>query len=147
MKRLIGLCALAALCGCSTITRGTNDTWVVETTPPGAEVSTSNGYQCASTPCAIKMPRRSEFVATIEKDGYETVTVNVTYQVSGSGGAAMAGNVLVGGIIGAAVDAGTGSMNDLVPNPVAIDLVPVASPDQPVAEPAAELAADAPGTG
>ena len=71
------------------------------------------------------MPRRSEFVATVERDGYETVTVNVTYQISGQGGAAMAGNVLVGGIIGAAVDAGTGAMNDLVPNPVILQLVPI----------------------
>jgi hypothetical protein len=71
------------------------------------------------------MPRRSEFVATIERDGYETVTVNVTHQVSGAGGASMAGNIILGGIIGAAVDAGTGAMNDLVPNPVHINLVPL----------------------
>jgi len=113
------------LAGCGTITRGSNDTWVVETTPPGASVSTSNGYRCDSTPCAIKMPRRSEFVATIERDGFETVTVNVTHQVSTAGGTSMAGNVLVGGIIGAAIDAGSGSMNDLVPNPVVITLVPI----------------------
>lgn len=125
MRHIIGLCAVVALAGCSTVTRGTKDTWVIETTPPGAEVTTSNGYHCASTPCAIKMPRRSEFVATVERDGYETVTVNVTHQVSGQGGAAMAGNVLVGGIIGAAVDAGTGAMNDLVPNPVILQLVPI----------------------
>jgi hypothetical protein len=71
------------------------------------------------------MPRRSEFVATIEKDGYETVTVNVTHQISGAGGAGMAGNVLVGGLIGVAVDASTGAMNDLVPNPVVVELVPL----------------------
>lgn len=126
MKNLITVaCVAVALAGCSTVTRGTNDTWVVETTPPGAQVTTSNGYQCASTPCAIKMPRRSEFVATISRDGYETVEVNVTHQVSSAGGTAMAGNVLVGGLIGAAVDAGTGAMNDLVPNPVIIELVPI----------------------
>ena len=71
------------------------------------------------------MPRRSEFVATITREGYETVTVNVTHQVSGQGGAAMAGNVVLGGLIGAAVDASTGAMNDLVPNPVIIELVPL----------------------
>jgi hypothetical protein len=126
MKKILMLAASAAmLAGCTTITRGTEDTWVVETTPPGATVSTSNGYHCDSTPCAIKMPRRSEFVATIEKDGYETVTVNVTHQISGAGGAGMAGNVLVGGLIGVAVDASTGAMNDLVPNPVVVELVPL----------------------
>jgi hypothetical protein len=30
----------------------------------------------------------------------------------------MAGNVLVGGLIGAGVDVATGAMNDLTPNPV-----------------------------
>ena len=126
MKKFMLVAASAmVLAGCGTITRGSNDTWVVETTPPGASVSTSNGYQCDSTPCAIKMPRRSEFVATIERDGFETVTVNVTHQVSTAGGTSMAGNVLVGGIIGAAIDAGSGSMNDLVPNPVVITLVPI----------------------
>ncbi|WP_417468587.1 PEGA domain-containing protein [Maricaulis sp.] len=126
--KMLTVAAVAAsfvLAGCGTITRGSNDTWVVETDPPGASVTTSNGFQCASTPCALKMPRRSEFVATIERAGYETVTVNVTHQVSSAGGASMAGNVLVGGLIGAAVDAGTGSMNDLVPNPVHINLVPL----------------------
>jgi hypothetical protein len=125
MKYLLIAAAAVSLSACTTITRGTNDTWVVETTPAGASVSTSNGYSCQSTPCAIKMPRRSEFVATVERDGYETVQVNVTHQISGAGGAGMAGNVLVGGLIGVAVDAGTGAMNDLVPNPVVLTLVPI----------------------
>ncbi len=42
----------------------------------------------------------------------------------------MAGNVLLGGVIGAAVDAGTGSMYDLKPNPVHVVLNKVAS-DKP----------------
>ncbi|WP_233245748.1 PEGA domain-containing protein [Marinicauda salina] len=108
---------------------------MVETTPAGASVSTSNGYSCRSTPCAIKMPRRSEFVATIEKPGFETVEVNVTHQVSGAGGAGMAGNVLVGGLIGAAVDAGTGAMNDLVPNPIEVTLESVGQSEPELEEP------------
>jgi hypothetical protein len=37
----------------------------------------------------------------------------------------MAGNVIVGGIIGAGIDAGTGAMLNLVPNPVVLTLEPV----------------------
>jgi len=37
----------------------------------------------------------------------------------------MAGNVLFGGLIGAAVDAGSGAMHDLVPNPVDVRMVPL----------------------
>ncbi|WP_233145023.1 hypothetical protein [Paracoccus yeei] len=48
--------------------------------------------------------------------------MHVTNRVSGGGGAAMAGNVLVGGIIGAGVDAGTGAMLELVPNSVKVQL-------------------------
>lgn len=115
-------CAAALLSACATITRGSNDTWVAETDPPGATVTTSNGFTCR-TPCSLRMPRRSEFVATVERAGCETVEASVTHQISGAGGAGMAGNVLVGGLIGAAVDAGSGAMNDLVPNPLELDLV------------------------
>ena len=34
----------------------------------------------------------------------------------------MAGNVLLGGLIGAGVDASTGAMNELVPNPLHVVL-------------------------
>ena len=128
------LLAAAAMTGCTTITRGTNDVWEVTTEPIGAEVTTSNGYVCDSTPCAIRMPRRSEFVATITLDGYEPATVNVTHQISGAGGAGMAGNVLVGGLIGVAVDASSGAMNDLVPNPVHLVLTPIGAAPAPQVE-------------
>ncbi|WP_298328722.1 PEGA domain-containing protein [Asticcacaulis sp.] len=119
---LAGVAAMLAVSGCATITRGTNDVFVVETFPVGASVKTSNGYFCDSTPCSLKMPRKSEFTVTITKAGYKTWTGNVTNKVSGAGGAGMAGNVLVGGIIGAAVDGSNGSMLDLVPNPLVVTL-------------------------
>lgn len=148
MYKYLAVAALATgLTACGTITRGTNDVWEVETDPPGAAVTTSNGYQCESTPCAIKMPRKSEFVATIEHEGYRTHRVNVTNRVSGAGGTAMAGNVLVGGIIGAGVDAGTGAMLDLTPNPLILEMVALepgesaddADPIEPDAEDMQEL--------
>jgi uncharacterized protein YcfJ len=117
-----GAATMLAVSGCATITRGTNDVFVVETFPVGASVKTSNGYSCDSTPCSLKMPRKSEFTVTITKAGYKTWTGNVTNKVSGAGGAGMAGNVFVGGIIGAAVDGSNGSMLDLVPNPLVVTL-------------------------
>ena len=53
---------------------------------------------------------------------HKTWTGHVTNKVAGGGGAAMAGNVLVGGIIGAVVDGNNGSMLDLVPNPLVVKL-------------------------
>lgn len=116
------LCAALALSGCATITRGSNDVLQVVTVPSGASVQTSNGYSCETTPCVLKMPRRSEFVVTLRKRGCKTARVNVTHVTANSGAAGVAGNVLVGGIIGLGVDAATGASQDLVPNPVSVTM-------------------------
>lgn len=128
--------------GCATITRGSKDVLVVESTPSGADVSLSSG-QAGRTPASFKLPRADALVVTISKAGYETVTVNVTPHISGAGGAGMAGNVLLGGLVGAAVDAGTGAMKDLKPNPVQVTLVKLeASPGTVQAAPADKSLSD-----
>lgn len=114
--------ACASLGACATVTRGTTTAWEVQTTPSGARVETSHGMMCESTPCSIKMPRKSQFTATITKAGYKDAKVVVTNKISGGGGAGMAGNVLLGGIIGAGVDASSGAMLDLTPNPAVVTL-------------------------
>ncbi len=108
--------------GCATITRGTTEVLVVESTPLGADVALSNGMRC-KTPCSLKLKRKDAVVLDISKDGYESVQVNVLSEIAGAGAAGMAGNVLVGGIIGAGVDASTGAMKSLKPNPVKVTLV------------------------
>ena len=123
MALLGALLGLTLTTGCATITRGSTDTLVVESEPPGAEIKLSNGLS-GKTPATFTLPRKDALVVKIQKAGYEPVEVNITPQVSGAGGAGMAGNVLVGGLIGAAVDAGSGAMNDLLPNPVRVNLVP-----------------------
>lgn len=95
---------------------------LVNTEPSGAQVQTSNGMSCGSTPCALKMPRRSDLVVHITKKGCKNIDVNVTHKTADSGAAGVAGNVLVGGVIGLAVDASTGASQDLVPNPVQVKL-------------------------
>jgi hypothetical protein len=117
---LAGLCL--GLGACATVTRGASDTWTVNTDPVGAAVKTTNQFFCDSTPCTFKMARKSEFDVTISKPGFKTWTGHVTHHVSGAGGAGMAGNVILGGIIGIGVDAYSGAMNDLVPNPLTVKL-------------------------
>jgi len=46
----------------------------------------------------------------------------VTHKTADAGAAGVAGNILVGGIIGLGVDAATGASQDLVPNPVEVKL-------------------------
>jgi hypothetical protein len=123
-KIALALCAALTLPACATVTRGTNTAWEVTSSPSGAHVTTSNGYQCQATPCSIRMPRRSEFIATLTLEGHDPATVTVTNKVATGGGVAMAGNVVLGGIIGAGVDAGTGAMLDLTPNPAHVELRP-----------------------
>lgn len=125
--RLWAIGAIAVLnTGCATITRGTTEVLVIETTPAGADVELSTGARCKS-PCSMEMKRKNAVVVDITKDGYEPVRVNVLSQVAGAGAAGMAGNVVFGGIIGAGVDAATGATKQLKPNPVVVTLVPKAA--------------------
>jgi len=126
-SRLAAISALGlSLTACETVTRGSEDAWVVETEPAGARVETTNGHLCASTPCAIKMKRKSEFTATITKPGYKAATVTVTHKTAGAGAAGVAGNVILGGVIGLGVDMCSGASQDLTPNPVKLKLEPEA---------------------
>ena len=118
----IAVIAVVYLTGCATITRGSKDALTVDTVPQGAECSLSNGFHCASTPCSIKMPRKSEGTITCKLPGHHDGSATFTHKTAGSGAAGMAGNVLVGGLIGAGIDAGTGATQDLTPNPVVIEL-------------------------
>lgn len=141
MKALLAVALIAPLAACATITRGTTQAFTVETDPGGATVATSNGLHCPSTPCTFaRVPREAEFVVTITKEGYQTSTHNVTHQTAGGGAAGMAGNVLVGGIIGAAIDGNSGATQDLVPNPLRVTLQPIGPAVTPVAAPAPEAA-------
>ncbi len=118
-----GVAVLAlALSACATVTRGTHESWTVTSDPVGATVTASNGFACDATPCTFTMPRTPGFVVTVSKPGYKTATVTVDSHVHGNGKAAMAGNVLVGGIIGGIVDANNGALDDLLPNPLNVTL-------------------------
>ncbi len=127
---------LSGLGACATITRGTTQEVVVESTPPGAAVRTTTGFTCEATPCTFKMPRKEGFDVTISKDGYKPATVTVESKMSGGGAAGMAGNVIAGGIIGIGVDATSGAMMDLVPSPVTVTLEPVGGSAPTAAAPA-----------
>lgn len=76
------------------------------------------------TPAVFSLARKGEYTVTVRKEGYQTAVVEVKNKVAKGGAAGMAGNVLVGGILGAGVDAGTGAMLNLVPNPIDLRLLP-----------------------
>ncbi|NTV25816.1 MAG: PEGA domain-containing protein [Chlorobiaceae bacterium] len=110
--------------GCATITRGSSEAFVIESDPPGADVELSNGMK-GKTPTSFKVKRSDNLYVKIRKDGYEPVETMVTSTTNG--GAALAGNLIFGGLIGAAVDAGTGSTKTHKPNPLSVKLAPLSN--------------------
>jgi PEGA domain-containing protein len=123
--RLAGVLACAAsLSACATVTRGTRQNYVIETDPPGAQIALSTGQTCTS-PCTLRLKRKAGFTVTATREGYEPATANVVSRLRGGGGAALAGNLLIGGLIGGGIDAATGATNDLRPNPLRIAMVPI----------------------
>ena len=129
--RLLTAAALAsALSACATVTRGATTPFTVESEPSGAAVRTSTGFTCPATPCTFKMPRKDAFEITVTKGGYQPSVTKVETKVAGAGAARMAGNVIAGGIIGIGIDATSGAMNDLVPNPLRVTLQPVQTAEQ-----------------
>lgn len=118
IKYAIAVCAALSLAGCATITRGTDDVLVVQSVPAGAQVKMSNSMSCNSTPCNFKVPRKSELNVLVTKEGCKPQTIRVTNVTASGGGAAMAGNVIAGGVVGIVVDGSSGATQDLSPNPV-----------------------------
>ncbi|BCT92443.1 hypothetical protein LYSHEL_14670 [Lysobacter helvus] len=116
------LCAAFGLTGCATVTRGSTQAFTVDSVPLGATVSMSNGERC-TTPCTLKLKRKHPVSVEVCKAGFSAVNTTVQSQMSGAGGTALAGNVLIGGLIGAGVDAATGATKDLRPNPLMLTLV------------------------
>ncbi|MEO0509191.1 MAG: PEGA domain-containing protein [Verrucomicrobiota bacterium] len=130
--------------GCASVTRGTMDALEVNSEPAGAHVEVERkkkplakkelkenvlaeesdefGPLVGKTPAVFTLKRSGDYKVTISKEGYETATVDVTHKIAGAGAAGMAGNALVGGVIGVAVDASSGATLDLVPNPINITL-------------------------
>ncbi len=138
------LALTAALGGCATITRGTTTQFTIDSSPPAAQATTSTGFYCAATPCTFRVPLKDSFIVTVSKVGYTSSQTKVSPSLAEAGTAGFLGNALVGGVIGAGVDIGSGAMMDLKPNPLHVDLQPVAPAPPP--EPPSPAAAPAQGS-
>jgi hypothetical protein len=136
MRLLVMLLAVGlALSGCASVTRGWDNQIQINSNPPEANVRLSNGFGC-QTPCTLKISRKEEFTAVISKPGFQTEQVFVKTQLAGAGAAGVAGNILLGGVIGMGVDAASGAALEHCPNPISINLRPVGSrlpPNNPAA--------------
>jgi len=175
VKHIIIVSLAVSQVACATIVRGVSEPFEVITEPKGAVVTSTletesskkarslnpnlepQYYGCEPTPCSFIIPRRSKFVARIEKEGYNTAQIiirssaNLTGKTAGLavpvttatvGGVATATSA--GGLLGVnttltalnatsagiltmpviAIDATSGGMLSLSPNPVLINLRP-----------------------
>jgi len=93
----------------------------IQSDPSGAVARLSNGRTCV-TPCSLELSRKQSLTIVCEKEGYRTSTAYVRPGVRGGGSAGVAGNVLLGGVIGIATDVASGANKDLIPNPVTVNL-------------------------
>lgn len=83
------------------------------------------------TPCTAQVARNQELIVTFTKEGYEPQTLKLSNHVAGGGVAGIAGNVIIGGAVGAVVDVGTGATMDHYPNPLKAVLEPIKKPPAP----------------
>lgn len=129
LKLIAAIAASISLSACATVTKGSNDTVFMTSTPSEARVlfeDTSEKLQPSTcqTPCEIELNRKRTYRATVSKENHENFVVIMEPKISASGGTAFAGNLLVGGLIGAGVDAATGAAKDLTPNNLNVTLAP-----------------------
>ncbi|RKF14654.1 translation initiation factor 2 [Roseovarius spongiae] len=121
-----------ATSACATVTRGNSEDVTFTSAPPGAKLETSIGLTC-TTPCTLDIKRKQAFTAVF-RHGRDSRTIRVHSRVAGAGIATGAGNVIIGGLIGVAVDASTGATLDHLPNPVHADFSRPQSQAQAAAE-------------
>lgn len=133
MRLILAAALCVALGGCASVTRGTTENISIASTPSGAQADVA-GLDIPTvcvTPCVVQAKRSADIVVTVSKEGYEPQIVPLSKDVSGSGGAGFAGNLLLGGLVGMGVDAATGAAMDHKPNPVIVTLQPVPPPPPP----------------
>ena len=116
---------LASLAGCATAKRGATETFEVRSSPTGASVTSTSGWEC-TTPCSVKVARRGDFVVTVRKDGYVTQTFTVKSVPIGSEEKGLRDRVVLVDTeyIGRATDWATGANREHQPNPLEVELEP-----------------------
>ena len=107
---------------CATASQGTKQKITVKSKPENAEVITSHGYGCDETPCSFFVPRNSSFELKVSKPGFSTQIVKVDTVLSSVGTAQGLGSVVLGGVIAGGYDIYKGSVLELSPNKVNVEL-------------------------
>ena len=127
LARIVAAFVLLLLTSCATVVRGTKQNVRIESSPAGATIRLSTGDQ-GLTPATFEVSRKHPVLVDFTMDGYEPMSVTMVPMRSKAGSIAGAGNALIGGAIGGAIDGGTGATLDLQPNPLIVSLRPIRDP-------------------
>jgi len=125
MRRCFVALFLAVLAGCATAKRGSTETFEVRSSPAGASVTSTSGWDC-TTPCIVKVARRGDFVVTVRKDGYVTQTFTIKSVPIQGQQKGLKDRVVVGETeyIGRVTDWASGANREHQPNPLEVELEP-----------------------
>jgi hypothetical protein len=118
-KFFLIVAASILLQACATVIHGTKEDVSVTTNPSDASVS--DGTTKLQTPAVFDLKRNQDYLLTISKPGYETETVKIKHVISG----AVAGNIILGGLIGWGIDAADGAQWRLEPDTIVVTLRPL----------------------
>ena len=110
LPKTLALGAVLVLAACATIIHGSRQQVSISSTPSNARV-TVDGQPQGATPAIVLLKRKDLHTVRLELDGYQPVEIALRRKVSGW----VWGNIIFGGLIGLAVDAGTGGMYKLTP--------------------------------
>lgn len=110
--------------GCATITEGSSQTILIETDPVGAMCELTRDGQVITrlhdTPATISVHKESgDLQLSCSKTGYLDSTLSTASDFQDM----VLGNILIGGLIGVAIDMGSGATSKY-PNSISITLVP-----------------------
>jgi hypothetical protein len=127
-----GIAALMMTSGCATVFNGTSQEIGIASSPTGAAV-TIDGVSYGSTPAIADLKRKNNHLVRVELTGYQPYETTLTKKVSGW----VWGNILIGGLIGLAIDAISGGLYKLTPDQLTAALQ--REPGAPSAAPSARL--------
>ena len=107
--------------GCATIVHlGGNEELNVSSEPAGAKVAI-DGTERGVTPLATKVERKKDHAVVLTKEGFEENQSRVESHLSWW----VAGNVILGGLVGILVDVLSGGGYTIEPDAVAVTLKPI----------------------
>jgi hypothetical protein len=115
--KILSVLLMSTLFGCATVMNGTTQKIGIASSPSGATVKI-NDEELGETPLFADLKRNKEHIVTIEMAGYETKDLVINKKVSGW----VWGNIVLGGLIGLAIDAVSGGIYQLTPEQLDAEL-------------------------